>query len=121
MPTQIHLLRDLLRLAVSALLICCATAATAAEDSEESLPSFASRDLVAIFDAQRFELENPSGGSGIDYRLFKPTIAEADKTYPMIVLLHGIGADEINHPNIGQLKYIQSLVFRDPTHPEKYP
>ncbi len=77
--------------------------------------------LFSLFVGDRFSEATPLGETlSIPYRLFTPRFRFANGKYPLVVWVHGYGADEKDLPNTGQLKHLQ-LVFRDLDHPEKYP
>ena len=121
MPAQSRIFGGFVLQALLAVIFSVAAGAADPDVPEAPWPWFVSRELAAIIEPHRFKTESHSV-TDIGYRLFKPTISEAEagKRFPMIVILHGAGP-ELDFPDLGQLNHLQSLVFREPKHPEKYP
>ncbi len=102
--------------------------ATQSEDTKplkipQPLEIHLTEELVSIFEPG--ELVLPEGGqySSIEYRLFRPVTKSGhqDASFPLIVFLNGHGKEQMNYGNLGQLKHLQSIIFHEPEHPEKYP
>jgi predicted esterase len=88
------------------------------------LPGYLSPSLVALFVPDQYVIDNGKGQRRVyQYRLFKPTrgSGDADRFYPLLVWLHGHGFDELEYENLGQLKHLESLIFRRPEGPRDYP
>lgn len=99
----------------------CAFGEIHSDDGTAAVPSFLTQDLIEVFEAGTYTFNGESVDGLIRYRLFKPSNQKSGSTIPIIVWLHGFGSDECDNINLGQLKYLQTLIFNDPKHPEKYP
>jgi predicted peptidase len=86
------------------------------------VPGFITEDLVALFESGRITALDANGvPHEFNYRLFDPVKHRGPGKYPLVVWLHGHGALELVHKNVGQLKFVEMLVIQDTSHPEKYP
>jgi predicted peptidase len=85
-------------------------------------PSFVPRELDALFLRGSFPAPVGSCYDQLEYRLFKPVAARnVGERFPLILFFHGHGSHELNWRNVGQLKHLDKIIFRDISHPELYP
>ena len=84
--------------------------------------SIASKTLLNLFEVREYSCGSDTGHKQkFRYRLFKPVGKVQGSKFPLIVWLHGYGEDELQLIDVGQLKYVEPLIIKDPSNPEKYP
>jgi predicted esterase len=87
----------------------------------EVVPRTLSRNLIKLFEPAKVTITKSDGKTDeLYFRIFKPKTA-AGARYPLLVWLHGHGPKELLQPNVGQLEYLEEMIFHDPIHPDKYP
>jgi predicted esterase len=84
------------------------------------MPPFLKTKLVAMFEKGQFPFDAKEGQPQIEYRLFKPNVVPTKK-YPLIIWLHGIGTDETTFRNVGQLKHLDTTIFKYLESRDPYP
>lgn len=68
------------------------------------------REIIDLFELKQHPYRYTEHNVGqILYRLFRPRHIEQDRTYPLIVWLHGYGAGEFEEIDYGHLRHVQHV------------
>ena len=87
--------------------------------SESTVPKFLTEEIIALLKPGTLKVADGDGFTELNYRLFEP-ITKSNRRYPLILFLNGHAKEQLDYHNIGQLKHLQSIIFREPTAPQRY-